>query len=211
MEQTLQKLQQVTTASKKKTQNTSLDKYELLWDCERQLANVSQDNVKALEKKFLDLLGKDLILQEPTPPLQRVISLWVVKLCSISGSISQALNTLKSFQAIIQQQKLPLTSKLAAMECIGRIYTGLGVSVASTAGDTINVLIKQFKSSFPEKRSTSINTIQKILEAVGPSGVHLHGIILKNIKQVCQSFLFIFFIYLLYELKLILLFILFIA
>lgn len=182
LEKTLQDLSKVVAGAKKKTQNTSLDKYELLWNIEEHFKGATPESLKAVQSKYIQLF-LEITIQDPTPPLKRVISQWIVRLCSESGSISQALTTVKAYQNLLTQ-KSSLNTKLASLEIIGKIYQGLGVSVASAAGDSVQLLIKQFKSSVPEKRALSITTISNILTATGSSGVHLHALILKNIKQV---------------------------
>lgn len=182
LDKTLQDLHRVVIGAKKKTQNTSLDKHELLWDIEAHFDGVTPETIKSIQSKYMQLF-LDILFQDPTPPLRRVVAHWIVRLYTESGSISQALSTLKTYQNILSQ-KASLSTKLSILEIIGMIYLGLGVSVASAAGETIQLLLKQFKSSTTEKRAAAASTIRNILTATGTSGVHLHALIFKNIKQV---------------------------
>merc|ERR1711974_415072 len=179
-------LQKVVLAAKKKTQNTSLDKYELLWDVESQLKDVNVETIKALQGKFLNLFLKDIVKQDPTPPLRRVISQWIVKLCNASGAVSQALTAIKAFQNILPQ-KGSLVSKISALECMGMLYKGLGVAVASGASDSANIL-KNLKQIVSDKDASVRIEVANLLGAIGAHCAPQHfDTLLSYSVKLCED------------------------
>jgi hypothetical protein len=185
----LKALKREIDAAKTKTQNTSLEKYEILWDCDECLRNEPPDSIVSLQGKFIPLLVKELVLQEPLPPLRRVIGEWIVGLCKYAKETNQAVMALKSFQELITQKQPSLVTKLTAIECTGAIFAGLGMSVAGLANDTVNLMIKQLKSATPEKRATALATVEKVVQGCGVSVSFIHSSILKAIKPVSMAYL----------------------
>src|SRR3990167_1415541 len=183
MEVKLRSLKELVESSKKKTQNSSPEKYELLWDLTELIKKTNLNTLLGLQSQFLSIFVKDLIFQDPSPPLRRIIAKNVVCICTTTGAISQALNSLKSLLSIISL-KTPLFTKIAAIECLGLIANGLGAMISSIANDCLSVLIKQFKSNSIDKKLSSIVALQRIVDGLNKSGVFVHGAILKSIKQV---------------------------
>ena len=183
MEAKLLALQKEVDESRTKTQNTSSEKYEILWNLDEVIAQAPKELVASLQGKFFNILIKEVLTQNPSPPLERVVSDSIISLCKATNG-KHSSPVIKTLMGLVQQ-KTTLNTKLTAIECIGRICNKIGMEIGGIAMEVITLLSKQFKSNQFEKKVASLTATARIIEGLMKSGSHIHAFIHKSFSKVC--------------------------
>jgi hypothetical protein len=153
---------EIGNARQRTQQNTSVDKYELLWDFDELLAHSTkvcydatlvvqpsisvvsvrckqplthwnnwwhpQEAVVPQQKKLIQLL-ESILLQDPSAPLIRAIANCIASTSKYTGDIGPTIAMLRVLQGHIVAKSIDLSSKLACIQCIGMVFSQIGMQV----------------------------------------------------------------------------------
>ncbi|XP_043929761.1 HEAT repeat-containing protein 5A isoform X2 [Protopterus annectens] len=158
--------------------------FEWLRFLEKLLVAANKSDIKEKQKKLVEQLTT-LINSTPGPPTRRLIAKNLAALYSIGDTFSVYQIVDKCHEIIRSKDDSPsyLPTKLAAVACLGSLYSQLGRILGNTFTDTVGNLLRTIKHAESQGRSEVMLTLQKILRGQGASAAPCHRDIYKAARS----------------------------
>ncbi|KAH1172680.1 hypothetical protein KIL84_016519 [Mauremys mutica] len=159
--------------------------FEWLRFLDKVLVAANKTDVKEKQKKLVEQLT-GLISSSPGPPTRKLLAKNLAALYSI-GDTFTVFQTLDKCNDIIKNKDdtaAYLSTKLAAVACVGAFYEKMGRMLGSSFPETVNNLLKSLKSAESQGRSEILMSLQKVLNGLGGAAASCHRDIYKNARSL---------------------------
>eukprot|EP01116_Phalansterium_solitarium_P006469 TRINITY_DN18779_c0_g1_i1.p1 TRINITY_DN18779_c0_g1~~TRINITY_DN18779_c0_g1_i1.p1 ORF type:complete len:1950 (-),score=546.78 TRINITY_DN18779_c0_g1_i1:75-5924(-) len=164
-----------------KGKDSSTEKFDAVWDLESLLQKSSKDVIEKFRPELQKLVHTALAQAPLSGSLVRVLKNAVTRLLDFDPDYKSAVNAVGKFQATINGRGA-ISTKVAAIRCIGQVFRTKSMNLASIAKEMIAVIVKQLRAYEAPLRVASIECLIDIIEGSGSSGAWLHEDIRKGIR-----------------------------
>ena len=150
-------------------------------ELEKQLVQLlEQPHGPPIRKLVAKCLLKYYLASDPLkmfPTLQKCIAI-------VKGNYGTNLKPTTILQGNQDTAQLQLALKLGAIECIGYFFEDLGKFVGNLAAETVTLFVKTFRySSDSLVRRVTLQSFQRVIDGLGPSGANHHKEIYKGLRN----------------------------
>ncbi|KAG8444154.1 hypothetical protein GDO86_009365 [Hymenochirus boettgeri] len=172
-------LAQITEAKK------SVFIFEWLRFLDKVLVAANKTDIKENQKKLVEQLT-GLISSNPGPPTRKLLAKNLATLYSIGDTFTVFQTLDKCNEMIKSKDDTPtyLSTKLAAVACVGAFYEKMGRMLGSSFPETVNNLLKSLKNAESQGRSEILMSLQKVLCGLGGAAASSHRDIYKNARSL---------------------------
>ncbi|CAL8109208.1 unnamed protein product [Calicophoron daubneyi] len=148
------------------------------------LPNASKQVVRECQEDLVQQLLTQLA-RAPGPPTQKLIGRCLAKLFLVGDTLLlyTAINTCNSMLKSRDDGISTINGRLAAMNCLGTIYTYLGRMIGRSFEDSVAVMIKLVKQSESPARCEIMHTLHSLLVGVGAAASVCYKDIYKAAKM----------------------------
>ena len=160
--------------------------FVLEWLCylDKALTDPSLKNqVRENQKKLVDQLMSQ-IHNSPGPPTRQYLSRSLASLFSATDPflLFDCVSRCNDILKVRDDSPASLSTRLAAISCMGFIYQRLGRLVGRSYEETISLLLKSLKSAESQTRVEIYITMDQIVDGMGAAASSVHREIFKSIR-----------------------------
>ncbi|CAH1726558.1 unnamed protein product [Aphis gossypii] len=158
--------------------------FEWLRFLDKVLVTSKKVDIKECQKKLVDQLTS-LIQENPGPPTRMLIAKCLSTLFNVGDTflLFDTVNKCNDMLRVKDDSLAYLSTKLAAITCMGFMYKNLGRMMGRSYEETVYILIKCLKNAESQMRVEIIITLEKICCGMGNVMGHIHKDIYKAIKH----------------------------
>ncbi|XP_008187609.1 HEAT repeat-containing protein 5B isoform X4 [Acyrthosiphon pisum] len=158
--------------------------FEWLRFLDKVLLTSKKVDIKECQKKMVDQLTS-LIQKNPGPPTRMLIAKCLSTLFNVGDTflLFDTVNKCNDLLRVKDDSLTYLSTKLAAVTCMGFMYKNLGRMMGRSYEETVTILIKCLKNAESQIRVEIIITLEKICCGMGNVMGHMHKDIYKAIKH----------------------------
>ncbi|XP_043481711.1 HEAT repeat-containing protein 5B isoform X2 [Leptopilina heterotoma] len=157
--------------------------FEWLRFLDKVLIAAQKNDIKGCQQKLVEQLTKHM-QGAPGPPTRRLIARCLATLFSV-GDTFLLFDTVNKCNDILKNKDDSpsfLPTKLAAICCVGCMYEKLGRMMGRSYEETVQILIKSFRSAESQTRIEIMSTLEKVCAGMGSAITNVH----KEIYKVCR-------------------------
>ncbi|VVC28110.1 Armadillo-type fold,Armadillo-like helical [Cinara cedri] len=158
--------------------------FEWLRFLDKVLLTSKKVDIKECQKKMVDQLTS-LIQENPGPPTRILIAKCLSTLFNVGDTflLFDTVNKCNDMLRVKDDSLTYLSTKLAAITCMGYMYKNLGRMMGRSYEETVYILIKCLKNAESQMRVEIIITLEKICSGMGSVMGNIHKDIYKAIRH----------------------------
>nr|CAH7763089.1 unnamed protein product [Callosobruchus chinensis] len=158
--------------------------FEWLRFLDKVLAAAQKNDIKECQKQLVQQLMNH-VQESPGPPTRKLIARCLAMLFSV-GDTFLLFDTVNKCNDILRNKDDSpsfLTTRLAAICCVGTMYEKLGRMMGRSYEETVHILIRSLRNAESQTRIEIMQTLEKVCAGMGSAITNVHKDIYKAARH----------------------------
>ncbi|XP_018322639.1 HEAT repeat-containing protein 5B isoform X2 [Agrilus planipennis] len=158
--------------------------FEWLRYLDKVLIAAQKNDIKGCQKKLVEQLT-NLIQESPGPPTRKLIARCLATLFSVGDTflLFDTVNTCNDILKNKDDSPSFLSTKLAAICCMGSMYEKLGRMMGRSYEETVQILVRSLRNAESQMRIEIMLTLEKVCAGMGGAITNVHKEIYKSARN----------------------------